>query len=203
MLGWALSLNLWLRAICESPSCSSTYRGTLLGTLRSVKYPLQYQACLRVRRTLFTCSLQQDFQLSLDQRDVVQGLIGEYAEALVYAFCTMDLASLDATLDHPPGIEHDSIYMFAPCLLYTPVDIIIIRHLLTLPFHSAGQHFLLQRKQHGSHKLPLTDQQFYDMCLVQMADWLEQVGRSEMVHHFLQLDVCTKAADQMLGNDSL
>ena len=54
---------------------------------------------------LDTCSLQQDFQLSLDQRDVVQGLIGEYAEALVYAFCTMDLASLDATLDHPPGIK--------------------------------------------------------------------------------------------------
>lgn len=39
----------------------------------------------------------------MDKRDVVQGLIGAYAEALVYIFCTMDLASLDATLRHPPG----------------------------------------------------------------------------------------------------
>ena len=47
--------------------------------------------------------MQQDFQLSLDKRDTVKELIGEYAEALVYAFCTMDLASLDATINHAPG----------------------------------------------------------------------------------------------------
>lgn len=47
--------------------------------------------------------MQQDFQLSLDKRDTVKELIGEYAEALVYAFCTMDLASLDATMNHAPG----------------------------------------------------------------------------------------------------
>lgn len=39
----------------------------------------------------------------MDKRDVVQGLIGDYAEALVYIFCTMDLASLDATLKHEAG----------------------------------------------------------------------------------------------------
>ena len=73
--------------------------------------------------------------------------------------------------------------------------------MFSLPFHSAGQHFLLQRKQHGSHKLPLTDQQFYDMCLVQMADWLEQVDRSELVQHCPKQDMCTKMAHQMLSND--
>lgn len=40
---------------------------------------------------------------------------------------------------------------------------------------SVGQHFLMQRKQHGGHKIPLTDQQYHDLCVVQMADWLEQV----------------------------
>ena len=40
---------------------------------------------------------------------------------------------------------------------------------------NAGQHFLMQRKQHGGNKLPLTDQQYHDLCVVQMADWLEQV----------------------------
>ena len=47
--------------------------------------------------------MQQDFQLSMDKRHVVKDLIGEYAEGLVYIFCTMDLASLDATRNHPPG----------------------------------------------------------------------------------------------------
>lgn len=46
--------------------------------------------------------------------------------------------------------------------------------LTTDPFF-AGQHFLLQRKQHGGKKIPLTDQQYTDLCIVQMADWLEQV----------------------------
>jgi hypothetical protein len=50
--------------------------------------------------------VQQDFQLSLEKRDTVKELIGEYAEALVYAFCTMDLASLDATITHLPGTQH-------------------------------------------------------------------------------------------------
>jgi len=40
----------------------------------------------------------------------------------------------------------------------------------------AGQHFLMQRKQHGGNKLPLTDQQYDNMCIVQMADWLQQVA---------------------------
>ena len=48
-------------------------------------------------------NVQQDFQLSMDKRHVVKDLIGDYAEGLVYIFCTMDLASLDATLNHAPG----------------------------------------------------------------------------------------------------
>ena len=36
----------------------------------------------------------------------------------------------------------------------------------------------MQRKQHGGHKIPLTDQQYHDLCVVQMADWLEQVQPS-------------------------
>ena len=51
----------------------------------------------------FAFLAQQDYQLSMDKRPVVKDLIGEYAEALVYIFCTMDLASLDATLNHPSG----------------------------------------------------------------------------------------------------
>lgn len=43
--------------------------------------------------------------MSFSRRPDIQALIGEKAEFLVHTFCTMDLASLDATVDAPAG-EH-------------------------------------------------------------------------------------------------
>ena len=40
----------------------------------------------------------------------------------------------------------------------------------------AGQHSVVAHKQHGGHRIPLTDQQFRDLIVVQLADWLEQVS---------------------------
>ena len=39
----------------------------------------------------------------------------------------------------------------------------------------AGQHSVVAHKQHGGHRILLTDQQFRDLIVVQLADWLEQV----------------------------
>lgn len=48
----------------------------------------------------------QDYSVSFSRRPDIQALIGDQAEFLVHTFCIMDLASLDATMDAPPGKHH-------------------------------------------------------------------------------------------------
>lgn len=45
----------------------------------------------------------QDYSVSFNRRLDIQALIGDKAEFLVYTFCVMDLASLDATMNAPSG----------------------------------------------------------------------------------------------------
>ncbi|MCJ1425705.1 hypothetical protein MMC29_003605, partial [Sticta canariensis] len=44
-----------------------------------------------------------DYSVDFSQRPRIQSIIGKEAEALVWTFCVMDLASLDATMEHESG----------------------------------------------------------------------------------------------------
>ena len=85
----------------------------------------------------------QRFQLPLDRRPDVRGLIGARAERLAYWNCAMDRAAFDAALG------------------------------------AAGPPYPMRDRLTGE-VVPLDKDEFLDLCLVHLYDWLEQVHRSPL-----------------------
>lgn len=130
-----MNLTMLAMPACSTPSMAqSSFRQVLM--LDLLQHLIHTWAVHKA-----TLCAWQDYSVSFSRRPDIQALIGKEAEFLVHTFCTMDLRSLDATMDAP-----------------------------------SGKHFVLARKQHGGHEIPLTDQQYQDLITVQLADWLEQVA---------------------------
>lgn len=53
--------------------------------------------------SIYGTELFQDYSIDFSQRPRIQAIIGVEAEALVWTFCVMDLATLDATMEHEAG----------------------------------------------------------------------------------------------------
>lgn len=70
--------------------------------LRSWNEP-EYVCDTGLFHSVYGTELFQDYSVSFNRRPDIQALIGDRAEFLVYTFCVMDLASLDATMNAPSG----------------------------------------------------------------------------------------------------
>jgi hypothetical protein len=99
----------------DMPHTGKTYLGHLIAVYRF----MQEQGCetdvcrAGLFHSVYGTEAFQRFQLPLDRRGDVRGLIGERAERLVYLNCVMDRASFDPALerDTPPFPMRDRITM--------------------------------------------------------------------------------------------